>query len=70
MKNESSNRLVMFQTSLGVRQSDERKPVWFQQDPKVFTTKAANTASAVGDYGRTHNPPPAPPAPATPPGGE
>ena len=49
MKNEFINRLTMFQTSLGVLQSDDRKAVWFQQDPKVFTDKVASTAAAVGD---------------------
>ena len=37
MKTEFSNRLLMFDSSLGVLQNPDRKPVWFQKDPMAFT---------------------------------
>lgn len=49
MKNEFSNRLGMFQTSMGILQNPDRKSIWFQKDPKAFTLKVADAAAAVSD---------------------
>jgi hypothetical protein len=47
MKNEFTNRLGMFQTSIGILQDPKRQPLWFQQNPVIFTTKVATAAAGV-----------------------
>jgi hypothetical protein len=49
MKNEFTNRLGMFNTSLTTLNKDPFKAVWFQQDPKIFTAKVAEAGQAVTD---------------------
>lgn len=46
MKNDLTNRLGMFNTSLTMLNKDEHKAVWYQQDPKIFTAKVAEAQSA------------------------
>jgi hypothetical protein len=43
------NRLGAFKTTLSTLNSAENKPVWFQKDPLVFTTKVDQAASAVAE---------------------
>ncbi len=47
MKNEFTNRIGMFQTSLGILQDPKRQPLWFQLNPVIFTTKVAAAAAGV-----------------------
>jgi hypothetical protein len=47
MKHEFSNRLTMFDSSMGILQDPARKPVWFQLNPMAFTTKVAGTVTAL-----------------------
>ena len=49
MKNELTNRLGMFNTSLTTLNKDTYKAVWFQKDPKIFTAKVAEAGQAVAD---------------------
>jgi hypothetical protein len=49
MRNEFTNRSGMFNTSLTTLNKDAYKAVWFQQDPKIFTTKVAEAGQAYGD---------------------
>ena len=49
MKNEFTNRLGMFNTSLTTLNTEAYKAVWFQKDPKIFTTKVADAGLAVAD---------------------
>ena len=41
MKDEFSNRLTMFKTARDLLNLPERKAVWFNQNPTIFTTKVA-----------------------------
>jgi hypothetical protein len=52
MKNEFTNRLGMFNTSLTTLNTDEHKPVWFQKDPKIFTAKVAEAGQAYEDLSK------------------
>ena len=47
MKNEYTNRLGMFDTTLTNLNKSENKAVWFQKPPLVFTTKVADATTAV-----------------------
>ncbi len=47
MKDELTNRMGMFDTSLKVLNSEIMKAVWFKQPPVIFTTKVGLTANAV-----------------------
>ena len=49
MKNEFTNRLGMFNTSLITLNTDAHKPVWFQKDPKIFTAKVAEAGQSFGE---------------------
>jgi hypothetical protein len=49
MKNEFTNRLGMFNTSVTTLNKDSHKAVWFQQDPKIFTTKVTEAVQLVAD---------------------
>lgn len=49
MKDEFTNRLGMFDTTLLNLNTAANKSVWFQKDPKVFTAKVAGAAQAVVD---------------------
>lgn len=49
MKAEFINRLGMFNTSIVTLNVDVHKVVWFQQDPKIFTTKVAEVTQAIED---------------------
>ena len=41
MKDEFSNRLTMFKTARDLLNLPERKAVWLNQNPTIFTTKVA-----------------------------
>ena len=49
MQDEFANRLAMFQTSRGTLNSPANKPVWFQQVPLIFSTKADQAFSALAE---------------------
>lgn len=49
MRDEFTNRIGMFDTTLLNLNTTTNQPVWFQQDPKIFTTKVAAAAQAVVD---------------------
>ncbi len=49
MKDEFTNRLGMFDTTLLNLNTDNNKAVWFQQPPVIFTTKTAEATAAVAD---------------------
>ena len=49
MKDEFTNRLGMFDTTLANLNKVENKAVWFQQPPVVFTAKVTDAATAVED---------------------
>src|SRR5262245_20892402 len=46
MEDVFTNRLGMFDTSMGVLISDTYKPVWFQQPPVIFTTKVGKASTS------------------------
>src|SRR5439155_18368681 len=47
VKDEFTNRMGMFKTSLTTLNSATNKPVWLNQPPVVFTTKVADAGVAV-----------------------
>lgn len=49
MKDEFTNRLGMFDTTLLNLNKPANKPIWFEQAPAVFTTKVAAATTAVVD---------------------
>ena len=49
MKDEFTNRLGMFDTTLVNLNKDDKKVVWFNQPPVVFTAKVTDAAAAVVD---------------------
>lgn len=49
MQDEYANRLSMFRTSLNLLNTPERKTVWHNQPPVVFTTKVTEAGQAVTD---------------------
>jgi len=52
MKDAFTNRSGMFQTVLTTLNDDRYKPVWFNQPPVIFTTKAGQAADAVADLAK------------------
>ena len=49
MRDEFTNRMGSFKTTLTTLDKAENKPVWFNQPPVVFTAKVADAAQAVTD---------------------
>lgn len=49
MKDEFTNRLGMFDTTLVNLNKDDKKVVWVNQPPVVFTAKVSDAAAAVVD---------------------